>query len=140
MGHDPALLAPEAVVARHRTHGAAAHDHAGAQLTEDGPFRVEPRDVEGHTVLGGVEDESPLAEGLDDLEVEGAQVHLHAVVGALLVGPYGGVAAADVHDAEGLGRAEVRVEREPDDHQELTHFVLAGEPHAARRPARRVST
>ena len=36
---------------------------------------------------------------------------------------------AYVHDGEGLGRAEVRVEGQADDDQELAHLVLAGEPH-----------
>ena len=42
----------------------------------------------------------------------------------------GGVVAADVDDGERLRRAEVRVEGEADDDEELAHLVLAGEPHA----------
>ena len=135
VGLDPALLAAEAVVAGDGAHGAGADDDAGAELAEDGPLRVEPGHVEADAMarggLGGVgiEAEAPPAEGLDHLEAEGAERHVHAVVAELAMGPHGGVAAAHVDDGEGLGRAEVGVEGEADDDEEVAHLVLAGEPH-----------
>ncbi len=131
---DPSLLAAEAVVARNGAHGAAADDDAGAQLAEDGPLRIEPVDLEGDRevraggVRSGVEAEPPMAEGLDDLEAEGTEPHVHAVVAQLLVGPHGRVPAAHVDDREGLRGAEVRVEGEADHHQEVADLVLTGEP------------
>ncbi len=138
VGLHPALLAAEAVVAGHRADGAAADDQAGAELAEDRALGVVPRDVEGDAVLRdvgvvgviGVEPETPLAEGLDELEAEGPDRHVHAVGGERLVRPHGGVAAPHVDDGEGFGGAEVRVEGEADDDQQLTDLVLAGEPHA----------
>ena len=61
-------------------------------------------------VRSGVEAEAPMAEGLDDLEAEGTERHVHAVVAQLLVGPHGGVAAAHIDDGEGLRSAQVRIE------------------------------
>ncbi len=127
---DPPLLATEAVVAGDRADGASADDHAGTELAEHGALRIEPGDVVGDAVLGGVERQPPLPEGLDHLEVEGADRHVHPVRRAACVGPHGGVTPAHVDDGEGLRRAEVRVEGEADDDQQLTDLVLAGEPHA----------
>ncbi len=81
-------------------------------------------------MFGGVEGEPPLPEGLDDLEVEGTDRHLHPVRRAARVSPHGRVAPAHVHNGEGLGGAEVRVEGETDHDQNLSDLVLAGEPHA----------
>ena len=133
MGLDPTLLAPKAVVARDRAHGAAADDDPSAELAEDGSLRIEPvdleRDREGGVGVGvGVEAKAPVAKGLDDLEAEGSEAHVHAVVAQFLVGAHGRVLAADVHNGEGLGGAEIRIEGEPDHDEQLAHLVLTREP------------
>ncbi len=77
----------------------------------------------------GVQTEAPAAEGLDHLEGKRPERHVHAVGAELAVRPHRGVPAAMVHDGEGLGGAEVGVEGQADDDEELAHRVLAGEPH-----------
>ncbi len=135
----PALLAAEAVVPGDRAHGAAADDHAGAELAEHRALGVVPGDVvrdavapewSGARSRSGVEPEAPLAEGLDELEAERSERHVHAVGGKRPVGPHRGVAAPHVDDGEGLRRPEIGVEGEADDDEELAHLVLAGEPHS----------
>ena len=131
VGLDPALLAAEAVVAGDRAHGAAAHDDAGAELAEDGPLRIEPGDVEGRRPCSlGSRTRRHWRKGSTTSKLKGPSVMSMRSLRALLVGPHGGVLAADVDDGEGLGRAEVRVEGEADHDEQLAHLVLAGEPHA----------
>ena len=81
-------------------------------------------------MLGGVQRQPPLPEGLHHLEGEGAERHLHAIGGAPRVRPHRGVAPAHVDDGVRLRRAEVGVEREADHHEQVADLVLAGEPDA----------
>ena len=127
---DPAVLAAEAVVTGDRADGAATDDDAGAELAEHRAFRVEPGDVVGDAVLGGVRASSRhCRKGSTTSKCEGADRHVHPVGAERAVGPHGRVAAAHVHDGEGLGGAEVRVEGEADHDEEVADLVLAGEPH-----------
>ena len=94
---DPALLAAEAVVAGDGAHGAAADDHAGAQLAEDGPLRVEPGDVVGDRPAGRARLSASSRRrhrrnGSTTSKLKGPSVHVHAVGAQRSVGPDGGVA------------------------------------------------
>src|SRR5580704_13827412 len=128
-GLDPTLLTAEPVIAGHRADGPAADDHPGSQLPEDRALGVEPGQVERDAELVRPELESPLAERFDHVESEGAELHVHAIVAQGPVGPDGGVLSVHIDDGEGLGGAEVRVERQPDHDQHRTDLVLTGEPH-----------
>ena len=65
------------------------------------------------------EPQAPLPEGLDHLEVQRADRHVHPVETQLAVGPDGGVPAPHVDDGEGFGRAQVGIDAHARHHQEV---------------------
>ena len=73
--------------------------------------------------------QTPLAERLDQFEVERPDRHVHPVEAQLAVGPDRGVPAPHVDDGEGLGRTQVGVDAHARHHQQVAGGVLAGEPH-----------
>ena len=129
VGGDPPALAAEAVVAGHPGEGPGPDEQPTADQAVHRPLGVEPREVEGGAELVLLQRQSPLAERLDELEVERAHGHVHPVEAQLPVGPHRGVLAPHVDDGKGLRRTQVGIDAHPRHHQQITGGVVAGEPH-----------